>query len=60
MVFISQGRHPKKNCIKSENSTIGGEGVRKNIEFSSFTNDEKHGRGGHRFSFHYFIKPNYD
>ena len=46
MVFISQGRHPKKNCIKSENSTIGGEGVRKNIEFSSFTNDEKHGTGG--------------
>ena len=36
----------KKNCIKSENGTIGGEGVRKIIEFSSFTNDEKHGRGG--------------
>ena len=35
----------KKNCIKSENGTIGGEGVRKIIEFSSFTNDEKHRRG---------------
>ena len=36
----------KKNCIKSENGTIGGEGVRNIIEFSSFTNDEKHGGGG--------------
>ena len=45
--FILKGRHPKKkNCIKSENGTIGGEGVRRIIEFSSFTNDEKHGRGG--------------
>ena len=43
---ITKGRHQKKNCIKSENGTIGGEGVRKIIEFSSFTNDEKHGRGG--------------
>ena len=34
-----KGRHQK-------NGTIGGEGVRKIIEFSSFTNDEKHGRGG--------------
>ena len=43
---ITKGRHQKKkNCIKSENGTIGGEGVRKIIEFSSFTNDEKHGRG---------------
>ena len=49
----------KKNCIKSENGTIGGEGVRKIIEFSSFTNDEKHGRGEvsnipifHSFVFH--------
>ena len=50
----------KKNCIKSENGTIGGEGVRKIIEFSSFTNDEKHGRGGLRVTFHYFIEPNYD
>ena len=42
----SKGRHKKKkNCIKSENDTIGGEGVRKIIEFSSFTNDEKHGGG---------------
>ena len=36
----------KKNFLKSENGTIGGEGVRKIIEFSLFTNDEKHGRGG--------------
>ena len=36
----------KKNCRFGENVTIGGEGVRKIIEFSSFTNDEKHGRGG--------------
>ena len=50
----------KKNCIKSENSTIGGEGVRKIIEFSSFTNDEKHGRGGLRVTFHYFIEPKYE
>ena len=35
----------KKNCRFGENGTIGGEGVRKIIEFSSFTNDEKHGRG---------------
>ena len=35
----------KKNCRFGENVTIGGEGVRKIIEFSSFTNDEKHGRG---------------
>ena len=42
-----KGRHPKKkNCRFGENGTIGGEGVRKIIEFSSFTNDEKHGRGG--------------
>ena len=36
----------KKNCRFGENGTIGGEGVRKIIEFSSFTNDEKHRRGG--------------
>ena len=36
----------KKNCRFGENGTIGGEGVRNIIEFSSFTNDEKHGRGG--------------
>ena len=40
-----KGRHQKKNCRFGENGTIGGEGVRKIIEFSSFTNDEKHGRG---------------
>ena len=57
----TKGRHQKKNCIKSENGTIGGEGVRKIIEFSSFTNDENHGRGGGlRVTFHYFIEPNYD
>ena len=51
----------KKNCRFGENVTIGGEGVRKIIEFSSFTNDEKHGRGGGlRVTFHYFIEPNYD
>ena len=51
----------KKNCIKSENGTNRGEGVRKIIEFSSFTNDEKHGRGeGLKVTFHYFIEPNYD
>ena len=50
----------KKNCIKSENGTVGGEGVRKIIEFSSFTNDEKHGRGDVRVTFHYFIEPKYD
>ena len=36
----------KKNCRFGEIVTIGGEGVRKIIQFSSFTNDEKHGRGG--------------
>ena len=41
-----KGRHQKKNCRFGENVTIGREGVRKIIEFSSFTNDEKHGRGG--------------
>ena len=46
VTYLHKGRHQKKNCIKSENGTIGGEGVRKIIEFSSFTNDEKHGRGG--------------
>ena len=51
----------KKNCRFGENCTIGGEGVRKIIEFSSFTNDEKHRRGGGlRVTFHYFIEPNYD
>ena len=35
----------KHNCRFGENGTIGGEGVSKIIEFSSFTNDEKHGRG---------------
>ena len=40
---VFKGRH-KKNCIESENGTIGGEGVRKISEFSSFRNDEKHGR----------------
>ena len=41
-----KGRHQKKNCRFGENCTMGGEGVRKIIEFSSFTNDEKHRRGG--------------
>ena len=50
----------KKNCRFGENGTIGGEGVRKIIEFSSFTNDEKQGRGGLRVTFHYLIEPNYD
>ena len=36
----------KKKLVFGGNGTIGGEGVRKFIEFSSFTNDEKHGRGG--------------
>ena len=45
-LYKSKGRHQKKNCRFGENCTIGGEGVRKIIEFSSFTNDEKHGRGG--------------
>ena len=40
---LYKGRHQKKNCRFGENVTIGGEGVRKIIEFSSFTNDEKHG-----------------
>ena len=44
----------KKNCRFGENGTIGGEGVRKIIEFSSFTNDEKHGRGGSQ-TYKYFI-----
>ena len=43
---MAKGRHPKKNCRFGENVTIGGEGVRKIIEISSFTNDEKHGMGG--------------
>ena len=44
---LSKGRHQKKkNCRFGEIVTIGGEGVRKIIEFSSFANDEKHGRGG--------------
>ena len=49
MVFCMDdglGKTSKKNCRFGENCTIGGEGVRKIIEFSSFTNDEKHGRGG--------------
>ena len=51
----------KKNCRFGEIVTIGGEGVRKIIEFSSFANDEKQGRGGGlRVTFHYFIEPNYD
>ena len=59
--MVSKGRHPKKNCRFGENGTIGGEGVRKIIEFSSFTNDEKQRRGGGlRVTFHYFIEPNYD
>ena len=29
-----------------KNGTVGGEGVRKIIEFSSFTNDEKHEKRG--------------
>ena len=43
----AKGRHQKKtkNCRFGENGTIGGGGVRKIIEFSSFTNDEKHRRG---------------
>ena len=45
-VEVAKGRHQKKNCRFGENCTIGGEGVRKIIEFSSFTNDEKQGRGG--------------
>ena len=55
-------REDIKNSIKSENGTIGGEGVRKVIEFSSFTNDEKQGRGGGglRVTFHYFIEINFD
>ena len=58
---MCKGRHPKKNGIKSENGTSGREGVRQIIEFSSLTNDEKHGRGvGLRVTFHYFIEPNYD
>ena len=36
----------KKNCRFGEKGTIGGEGVRKIIEFSSFTNDEKYRGGG--------------
>ena len=45
--FYSLGKtSKKKNCRFGEIVTIGGEGVRKIIEFSSFTNDEKHGRGG--------------
>ena len=43
--YLAKGRHTKKNCMKSEKGTIGGEGVRKIIEFSSFTNDKKHRRG---------------
>ena len=51
----------KKNCIKRENGTIGGEGVIKIIEFSLFTNDEKHGRGGGlRVTFFHFIVPKYN
>ena len=37
MTTLTKGRHQKINC------RFGGEGVRKIIEFSSFTNDEKHG-----------------
>ena len=53
-----QGRHQKKkNCRFGENCTIGGEGVRKIIEFSSFTNDEKHRRGGVS-EFHFITSQN--
>ena len=50
----------KKHCRFGENVTIGGEGVRKIIEFSLFTNDEKHRRGDLRVTFHYFIELYYD
>ena len=50
----------KKTADLVKIALLGGRGVRKIIEFSSFTNDEKHGRGGLRVTFHYFIEPNYD
>ena len=52
----------KKNCRFGENGTIGGGGVRKIIEFSSFTNDEKHRRGGgksHRVTIYHIKEPKY-
>ena len=36
----------KKTADLVKIAILGGKGVRKIIEFSSFTNDEKHGRGG--------------
>ena len=44
--YLREDIKKKKNCRFGENVTIGGEGGRKIIDFSSFTNDEKHGRGG--------------
>ena len=46
MKVIGLGKTSKKkpaDLVKM--ALLGGEGVRKIIEFSSFTNDEKHGRG---------------
>ena len=59
-IYLLREDIQKKTCRFGENGTIGGEGVRKIIEFSSFINDEKHGRGGLRVTFHYFIKTKYD
>ena len=44
------------NCVKFHAKSVS-VSHRKIIEFSSFTNDEKNGRGGGlRVTFHYFIQ----
>ena len=44
--FLLREDIKKKTADLVKIALLGGEGVRKIIEFSSFTNDEKHGRGG--------------
>ena len=42
----AKGRHQKKKTADLVKTALLGGGVRKIIEFSPFTNEEKHGRGG--------------
>ena len=44
--YCQLGKTSKKKLYKEWKRYYWGEGVRKIIEFSSFTNDEKHGRVG--------------
>ena len=57
----TKGRHQKKTTADLVKIALLGGGGQKIIEFSSFTNDEKHGReGGLKVTFHHFIEPKYD